>query len=120
MIWLASDPEKLGKPASAQMADMTNDLFCSDVSVLEIALKYTRGKIKLPAPPRDWIDEQIDQWGIGNVAVDRRIIYRTTELPLHHADPFDRLLVATCLERSMVIATPDAAIHRYPVNWMWK
>ena len=119
LIWLASDPGQLSQNASTQLADMTNELFLSDISVLEIALKYTRGKIKLPTPPRDWLQNQMGQWGIRTVVLDRGVIYRTTELPLHHADPFDRLLVATCLERSMHIVTPDVHIHRYPVSWLW-
>lgn len=119
LIWLASDPEQLSQNASKHLADTTNDLFLSDISVLEIALKYTRGKIKLPTPPRDWVENQMRYWGIRTVGLDRHVIYRTTELPLHHADPFDRLLVATCLERSMRIVTPDVHIHRYPVSWLW-
>jgi PIN domain nuclease of toxin-antitoxin system len=119
LIWLTSDPAQLSQHASRQLADTENDLFLSDISVLEIALKYTRDKIKLPTPPRDWVENQIRQWEIGTVALDRGVIYRTTELPLHHADPFDRLLVATCLEHSMHIVTPDVHIHRYPVSWSW-
>jgi PIN domain nuclease of toxin-antitoxin system len=53
------------------------------------------------------------------VPLSRDEVYRASELPDHHRDPFDRLLVATALATGATILTPDEAIHRYPVSWRW-
>jgi PIN domain nuclease of toxin-antitoxin system len=49
----------------------------------------------------------------------REHMYRIGELPEHHRDPFDRLLIAAALTEGATILTPDPAIHRYPVSCRW-
>jgi PIN domain nuclease of toxin-antitoxin system len=99
--------------------DDTNSLLLSDVSALEIALKWSAGKLVLPAPPRVWVEEQIRRWSFAQIGLTRDDMYRASELPNHHADPFDRLLVATAMNRGATLLTPDTAIHNYPVAWEW-
>ncbi len=52
-------------------------------------------------------------------AIKRADIYRASELPAHHRDPFDRLLVAAALGATATIVTPDETIHKYPVSYRW-
>ena len=118
-IWLCAEPEKLSATASGIIDSEGNDVMLSDVSVLEIALKWSAGKIELPAPPRQWLERQISEWSLSSVRIAREDIYRTSELPDHHRDPFDRLLVAVALGSSSTIITPDKAIHAYPVACAW-
>ena len=89
------------------------------MSALEIALKWNAGKIILPDPPRHWIEQQIAAWSLDSLSLQRNDIYRASELPAHHRDPFDRLLVAAALGATATILTPDAAIHAYPVSCRW-
>jgi PIN domain nuclease of toxin-antitoxin system len=78
-------------------------------------------------PPRDWtpetrrrwIEHQIQAWALEQIPLSRDDAYRASELPAHHSDPFDRLLVATSLNHDACIVTFDDAIHRYPVAWCW-
>ena len=53
------------------------------------------------------------------LSLTRDDIYRAFELPMHHRDPFDRLLVAVALGAGAAILTPDDAIHDYPVSYRW-
>ena len=118
-IWLCSEPERLSARAAAAIEAADSPLLLSDVSALEIVLKWNAGKIILPAPPRRWLERQISIWAVECRALRRSDVYRASELPDRHRDPFDRLLVATALESDAVILTPDRKIQQYPVSWHW-
>lgn len=118
-IWLVAAPDQLSERAARTVDDASTELWLSDASVWEICLKWEAGKLQLPAPPRNWIEEQSLRWGVAWLAVERTHHYRATELPRHHRDPFDRLLVAQAIERGLTIATPDAHVQKYPVATLW-
>jgi PIN domain nuclease of toxin-antitoxin system len=118
-IWLCSEPARLSETARLEIDTVDTELVLGDVSVLEIALKWQIGKIALPEPPRVWVERQTSIWAIRSLPISREHIYRTGELPAHHRDPFDRLLIAAALAEGATILTPDPAIHRYPVSWCW-
>ena len=119
LIWLASEPERLSAAAQQAIDAADSAVLFSDVSALEITLKWTVGKIILPDPPRLWIERQIARWELDCLSLTRDDIYRASELPAHHRDPFDRLLVAVALGAAATILTPDDAIHDYPVSYRW-
>ena len=119
LIWLAAEPERLSATAQKAIDAPGSALLFSDVSTLEITLKWTAGKIILPDPPRQWIERQIASWNLECLSLTRDDIYHASELPLHHRDPFDRLLVAVALGAGATLLTPDDAIHDYPVSWRW-
>jgi PIN domain nuclease of toxin-antitoxin system len=118
-LWLAAEPKSLSK--AARTAIDANDalLFVSDASVWEICLKWTAGKIQLPAPPRRWLTEQLTTWRVDRVPLEHEHLFRATELPPVHKDPFDRLLVAQAIEHGLSIVTPDPLIRAYPVAVVW-
>ena len=119
LIWLCTEPEKLSG-ASVQAIDASDAmLLLSDVSALEIALKWSAGKLDLPDPPRHWLERQVDTWGLDCLSLKRTDIYRASELPPYHRDPFDRLLVAAALGANATILTPDDAVRQYPVSCRW-
>jgi PIN domain nuclease of toxin-antitoxin system len=118
-LWLCADPKRLSRKVRKRFEGEGVELILSDAAVLEISLKWLSGKLKLPAPPRSWITEQARIWNLTRHPITSETIYRSTELPLHHRDPFDRLLVSAALEDSLPIVTPDGWIHRYPVECIW-
>jgi PIN domain nuclease of toxin-antitoxin system len=119
LLWLAADPSRLSPDATEALDDEANELWVSDVSTLEIALKWSAGKLTLPTPPRTWFESQVATWELSTIGLRRPDIYRTTELPAHHRDPFDRLLIAQALDRGFTIVTPDEAVVVYPVATLW-
>ena len=119
LVWLCTEPERLSQVARDAIDAPDSALSLSDVSALEIALKWNAGKIVLPDPPRHWCEAQIAAWGLDCLTLTRADIYRAAELPNHHLDPFDRLLVAVTLNATATILTPDPSIHRYPVSFRW-
>lgn len=119
LIWLCTEPERLTEPVGRLIDAEDTDLALSDASVLELSLKWQSGKIALPEPPRVWVERQVAVWAIRPLPITHEHIYRISELPEHHRDPFDRLIVAAALAEGATILTPDSAIHRYPVSWRW-
>lgn len=118
-IWLCAESQRLSETAKAAIDAPETSLLLSDVSVLEITLKWSAGKLDLPDPPRNWIETQTEIWDLSVLPIDRAAIYRAGELPAHHRDPFDRLLVGVALNLNVTILTPDAAIHQYPISSRW-
>ena len=119
LIWLCAEPERLSPAAKEAIDAADSSLLLSDVSALEISLKWNAGKLILPDPPRHWLETQIDAWRLECLSLRRADIYRAAELPSYHQDPFDRLLVATALNSTATILTPDSAIQKYPVSYRW-
>jgi len=95
-IWLCSEPEKYSEKAS-EAVEQASELFLSDASIFEIALKHASGKLSLPDAPRRWVNHQICAWGIVSLPLSQEDIYRSAELPLLHKDPFDRLIISTAI-----------------------
>lgn len=118
LIWLTSDPAQLS-PLAQQAINETSDLYVSEVSIWEICLKWQAQKLRLPTPPRRWINEQLGHWALGRLSIEAEDLFRSSELPDLHKDPFDRLLVAQAMVRDAQLITPDPAIHRYPVAVLW-
>lgn len=85
----------------------------------EITLKHQLGKLRLPEPPRFWIEAQSSAWHLQAISITREHMYRSSELPMHHKDPFDRLLAAQSIVEAMPIVTPDAHLNIYPVATLW-
>ena len=119
LLWLSAEPRKLSTVAKDAIDAPDSALVVSDVSALELTLKWAKGKIKLPDPPRRWFEEQTSTWELDCLPLSRSDIYLAGELPEHHQDPFDRLLVATALNAGATLLTPDAAIQAYAVSWRW-
>lgn len=118
-LWLTTEPSRLSSAAVEALDQKSSALFLSDVSIWEICLKWQAGKYALPTPPRDWCEEQVSIWKIKPLKIERSHMFRVTELPVHHRDPFDRLLVAQTIEERLCLVTPDEHIKRYPALVLW-
>ncbi len=106
-IWLALEPARLSAAAAAVINDPGNDLFLSDVSILEIVLKHAAGKFALPDTPRTWVPTRRAFFGVKSLPISEPALYRSGELPKVHPDPFDRLLAAQAIESSLVLLSPN-------------
>jgi PIN domain nuclease of toxin-antitoxin system len=118
-IWMCAEPNRLSATAGSAINEPDASVSLSDVTVLEISLKWNAGKISLPDPPRHWIDSQVAAWSLNMRPINREDIYLSSELPNNHRDPFDRLLIAAAINSNATILTPDDAIKTYPVSCRW-
>lgn len=118
-VWLVSEPDKLGRQAREILADQSNQFFLSDASVLELSLKYNDGSLEMPSNPRRWIKQQVKLWNFKSVGITRECCFRLSEMPYHHDDGIDRLLVATALNEEMPIISNNEEIKKYPITMIW-
>jgi PIN domain nuclease of toxin-antitoxin system len=116
LIWFLESPEVL-KPTTHQLiANPENELFLSAVSAWEISIKYAIGKIRLPLPPGEFVASRCKRFGISQLPVTFAHAGAVAQLPRHHGDPFDRMLVAQAIIESLPIVTADRIIGKYNVN----
>ena len=115
-LWLSDRIEELSPQAREVLADGNNTLFLSQISSIEIQIKYTKGKLPLRIPPDEFVAESLGRHGIQSLQLEDRHIWTTGKLPLIHQDPFDRFLIAQAIEKGLPILTPDQKIHAYPVR----
>lgn len=94
------------------LADPANELFISDVSLWEVAIKTGLGKLKLPGD----LAEQLQKLGILGLSLSRRHIAAYRDLPLLHRDPFDRMLVAQAGTEDMILVTQDRRLSDYDIT----
>ena len=120
LIWLDTDPPKVSAAAQEAIRANAGSLFVSAISMMEIAIKCRKGKLSLPLPPEQWFPQVLSAHGIAETAIDWPIALRSAQLPPLHADPCDRIIIATAQLRGMPIATPDPLIRAYPnVQIVW-
>ena len=119
-IWRASDPERLS-PRARRAIDQADAALVSAISVWEVAMLVAKRRIQLDRPVERWVDIALALPGIQLVPLEPAIAVRSTKLPGEfHPDPADRIIVATALENSVPILTPDERIRSYPhVQTVW-
>jgi PIN domain nuclease of toxin-antitoxin system len=118
-LWLAAAPKKLSAAAVAALDDERNTLLLSHTSLWEIYNKCASGKLRLPGKPAKWTAEQLARRGVDECPIERAALDRMSTLPIHHRDPFDRLLCAQALVHGLVLVSPDDAFDAYGVHRVW-
>lgn len=117
-IWLTSEPINLSSKAK-KLLSSDRSLILSHISILEISLKWSSGKLKLPTTPRIWLKEQVSVWKLEELNLNIDHILAVSELPLIHRDPFDRLLITQAISEDLIIISPDEVFKSYPVAVEW-
>ena len=119
LIWLAGEPAQLSAAAKAAIDDPTSVLQVSHASLWEITLKHGAGKLTLPEAPRNWWAEQVRRWGLVELHLSAEALLRGSELPRHHKDPFDRVILTQAQMEGMTVVSPDGDFPAYGVPVLW-
>ncbi len=112
-LWLMSAPGKLPAATLAACQDRENSLLLSAASVWEIQLKHQRNKIELAVPLAQIVAEQTQAGVVALLPIEARHVLAIYDLPLHHSDPFDRLLLAQARTEGAAFVTADAVIRQH-------
>ncbi len=118
-IWWADEPMKLSRAALAALEDENNRLFVSDVSIWEMQIKVQLGKMKLKLPLEDLIESQQRDNEVTILQITTEHILALDNLPFHHKDPFDRLLIVQSIVEDFTIVTADTEFPAYPAKLLW-
>ena len=109
-IYAVEAPQRLSKRAAAALENTENILELSAISITEIAIKTSLGKLRVPAAMARQAVQDLD---IRILPYTGEHALRLFELPLHHADPFDRQIIAQALSEKIPVVTPDEKFRLY-------
>lgn len=112
---MAGEPERMGRRAREAIGTDEAPLLVSAVVVWEVAIKRRLGKLE--APP-DLLD-RLERAGVDLLPITARHADRAGTLPMHHRDPFDRLLVAQAEIDGLTLVSADEEIGNYDIEVMW-
>jgi PIN domain nuclease of toxin-antitoxin system len=119
LIWAALEPRKLSKAAREAMERPDAELLVSAVSLWEIGILQSLGRIVLNVSIRTLADLSVSELRSEFIGIDPEHIDRMRTLPFHHRDPFDRLLIAQALSLKAVVVGKDPQFDAYGVERLW-
>lgn len=115
-LWYISADSQLPLVVREAIRDPSNDAYLSVASVWEGVIKYTLGKLPLPASPAEYLSQQREAHAIATLPITEAALGHLASLPSLHRNPFDRMLIAQTLQHGLTLVTLDDAIRVYPVS----
>ena len=118
-LWWNTDDEQLSVRARAIIADGHNEIYFSAASAWDIAIKASKGRLILPEEPGAYIASRLKNHHFQALPIQISHTVQVYNLPRHHDDPFDRLLIAQCQLEGLHLLTLDPQIQKYEVDTIW-
>jgi PIN domain nuclease of toxin-antitoxin system len=115
-LWLVGAPARLSRKARGVVEDPSNELLLSAASSWEIAIKYSIGKLDLSGDPETVVPDWMVRSAVTALPVSHAHALRVASLPFHHADPFDRILIAQAQIEDVPVLTSDPVFREYEVE----
>jgi PIN domain nuclease of toxin-antitoxin system len=119
LLWALARPEALSVDAAALLTNGETEIVFSAASVWEIAIKSSLGKLRLSPANGDSLFDIIDRQTLTPLPILHSHARRVANLPLHHGDPFDRLLIAQAQIENLTVMTADDQFLRYEIEIIW-
>jgi PIN domain nuclease of toxin-antitoxin system len=118
LLWFIEADPRLSDRARDLLTNDEVELSISIVSLWEIAIKINIGKLKIDYTTGD-IYQLLDRLDVQVLPIEYADLDCYLTLPLHHRDPFDRLLIAQAINRQLALVSADQALHPYEVEQWW-
>jgi PIN domain nuclease of toxin-antitoxin system len=118
-LWSIDTVEKLSKAGRGILDNGQEEIYFSAASAWEVSIKARLGKLTIPGPPSECIPAFMAKQGLRPLPISHLHAVKVFDLPLHHHDPFDRLIIAQAIVEDMTILTADRAFGKYPVDILW-
>lgn len=119
LLWWLQDDPRLSRNARRALEDSNARHWVSYVSLWEIAIKMSLGKLDVGGRSIERLTAELDREGFVLLPIRIEHLSRLADLVHLHRDPFDRMLIAQALELGAPLLTNDTAIKRYPVKTIW-
>ena len=115
-IWSLAQRGRLNAKATELLEPNVSQVYLSVASTWELTIKYSLRKIVLPAAPAEFVPRAICEFGYLSLEIQHAHAIEVGQLPFHHRDPFDRMLIAQARAESMVLLTADETLAQYDVD----
>lgn len=115
-LWWVDDSRQLSDISREIIHNGSNRIFLSLASQWEIAIKASIDRLEFPI---NELEDTVEQNGFEPLAMTTRHIIESTGLPMHHRDPFDRMLIAQARLESLTLISKDAVFPDYDVALVW-
>jgi PIN domain nuclease of toxin-antitoxin system len=119
LIWAVDDPSRLGSQAAAAIQEPGNEVLLSAATIWEIAIKMGLGKLTLSLPYLQWMTQAMADLDVLVLPITVAYADAQAELPSHHRDPFDRLLVAQAQVEAAPLVSGDTVFDQYGISRLW-
>ena len=119
IIWFYEGDKTLPKKLRKFLENQNENIYVSMISIWEISIKRSIGKLELKENTSTILQNCEKHWNIIN-GFTAESLESYENLPLHHRDPFDRMLIAQAKTENLTIITKDANFSKYDVNILWK
>ena len=118
-IWWTSDVKKLSSRVHNLLLDPNTEAILSVVSIWEMQIKLSLGKLQFRTALAELVDDEINRNRIELLPLSLSHIYALSNLPHHHRDPFDRILIAQSMDEDLQILSIDEKFDAYGVKRLW-
>lgn len=118
-LWFIGGSDKLSSKAISLISDLNNQIVLSSASLWEIAIKISLGKLDLLEPFSQLIPQQLKANEFDLLSIEIEHLSNLVNLPFHHRDPFDRLIIAQAITEDIPVISPDQMFSKYPVKLIW-
>lgn len=119
LLWFLGGERDLSPRARALIEDADNLITVSIASLWEIAIKMGAGKLDVGRSFAEFVELRLNQTAFELLGVETSHLISLSELPRHHRDPFDRLLIAQAISEGVPVIGTDSAFDAYPVRRVW-
>jgi PIN domain nuclease of toxin-antitoxin system len=110
---------RLPRPAARAYTARSNEVYFSLVSLWEVGIKASLGKLKFPRSITEYYDALVEEFALMPLFIQAVHIERAVNLPWHHRDPFDRLLIGQALEEGLAMIGGDSRFDSYGCRRIW-
>ena len=118
-LWTLDAIERLPAGAREILANGEEEIFLSAVTTWELSIKMALGKLRFPGPPALSVPRFIAEQNLKPLVITHAHAAKVYELPAHHSDPFDRILIAQAIVEQLTVLTADRDFRKYDVGLLW-
>jgi PIN domain nuclease of toxin-antitoxin system len=118
-LWFILDELSLSAAARNLIIDPLNEIEISPATYWEVAIKVGIGKYSLAEPVELFFERELAMNQFRILPIEPRHVAPLTTLPMHHRDPFDRLMIAQAMVEQIPIVSADAIFDAYPIQRLW-
>ena len=118
-LWFIGGSNRLSDVARSAIEDAGNQKFISAASLWEITIKHRLGKLQLKTDLRKVLTDHVVENGFELLPLAVDHFLELNKLPMHHRDPFDRLLIAQAVAKKLTVCSVDTVFSKYDVDLLW-